>query len=139
MEDERGETLKGKTAVRALAKDWSQDQGKKRKNSRDTTNIVLSMPSGTEAKDVKNAARAFAKEQFSDNYQYVFALHTDTESPHVHLTVKNLGYDGRRLHVKKGDPQTWREKFADQLERRGVEAEVHREQREVLLRRVLVK
>lgn len=123
IEDERGETLKGKTAVRALAKDWSQDQGKKRKNSRDTTNIVLSMPSGTEAKDVKNAARAFAKEQFSENYQYVFALHTDTESPHVHLTVKNLGYDGRRLHVNKGDPQTWREKFATQLERRGVEAE----------------
>lgn len=123
LEDERGEVLKGKTAVRGLAKDWSQDQGKRRKNTRDTTSIVLSMPAGTDPKDVKNAARAFAQEQFSDNYQYVFALHTDTDSPHVHLTIKNLGYDGRRLHVKKGDPQTWREKFANQLERRGVEAE----------------
>ncbi|HCE3569194.1 MULTISPECIES: relaxase/mobilization nuclease domain-containing protein [Vibrio] len=123
IEDERGETLKGKTAVRALAKDWSQDQGKRRKNTRETTNIVLSMPDGTEPKAVKNAARAFAKNQFGKNHQYVMALHTDTDSPHVHLTVKNLGYDGRRLHVKKGDPQIWRESFAAELERLGVEAE----------------
>lgn len=123
IEDERGETLKGKTAVRALAKDWSQDQGRRRKNTRETTNIVLSMPDGTEPKAVKNAARAFAKSQFGKNHQYVMALHTDTESPHVHLTVKNLGYDGRRLHVKKGDPQIWRESFAAELERLGVEAE----------------
>lgn len=123
IEDERGEILKGKTAVRALAKDWSQDQGKRRKNTRETTNIVLSMPDGTEPKAVKNAARSFAKKQFGKNYQYVMALHTDTDSPHVHLTVKNLGYDGRRLHVKNGDPQLWRESFATELERLGVEAE----------------
>lgn len=123
IEDERGETLKGKSAVRSLAKDWAQDQGRRRKNTRETTNIVLSMPAGTEPRDVKNAARAFAKRQFGKNHQYVMALHTDTDSPHVHLTVKNLGYDGRRLHVKKGDPQLWRESFATELERLGVEAE----------------
>ncbi|MCK9505023.1 MAG: relaxase/mobilization nuclease domain-containing protein [Porticoccaceae bacterium] len=123
IEDERGEVLKGKTAVRSLAKDWSQDQGKRRKNTRETTNIVLSMPEGTDPMDVKNAARAFAKGQFGKNHQYVMALHTDTDSPHVHLTVKNLGFDGRRLHIKKGDPQKWRERFATELERRGVEAE----------------
>jgi type IV secretory pathway VirD2 relaxase len=123
IEDERGETLKGKAAVRALAKDWSLDQGKRRKNTRETTNIILSMPDGTEPKAVKNAARAFAKNQFGKNHQYVMALHTDTDSPHIHLTVKNLGYDGRRLHVKKGDPQLWRESFAAELGRLGVEAE----------------
>lgn len=123
LEDERGDVIKGKDEVRALAKEWSQDQGKRRKNTRDTTNIVMSMPAGTEPRDVKNAARAFAKRQFGQNHQYVMALHTDTESPHVHLTVKSLGYDGRRLNVKKGDPQKWREAFAAELERRGVEAE----------------
>ena len=83
----------------------------------------MSMPAGTEPRDVKNAVRAFAKRQFGQNHQYVMALHTDTDSPHVHLTVKNLGYDGYRLNVKKGDPQKWREAFATELERRGVEAE----------------
>jgi len=123
IENERGEVLKGKSAVRSLAKDWTQDAGKKRKNTRETTNIVLSMPPGTEPKGVKKAVRDFAKNQFGGNYQYVMALHTDTESPHVHLTVKNLGYDGRRLHVKKGDPQVWREGFARNLERHGIAAE----------------
>nr|WP_229359150.1 hypothetical protein [Halomonas salipaludis] len=50
------------------------------------------------------------------------ALHTDTDSPHVHLTMRSLGYDGRRLNVKKGDPQKWREAFAAELECQGVEA-----------------
>lgn len=123
LEDERGDVIHGKDEVRALAKDWSQDQGKRRKNTRDTTNIIMSMPAGTEPRDVKDAVRAFAKRQFGQNHQYVMALHTDTDSPHVHLTVKSLGYDGRRLNVKKGDPQKWREAFATELERRGVEAE----------------
>ena len=43
--------------------------------------------------------------------------------PHVHLTIKNLGFDGKRLHVKKGLPQIWREHFACELERLGVAAE----------------
>ncbi|MDN6297533.1 MAG: relaxase/mobilization nuclease domain-containing protein [Halomonas sp.] len=123
LEDERGDVIEGKEEVRGLAKDWSQDQGKRRKNTRDTTNIIMSMPAGTESRDVKNAVRAFAHRQFGKNHQYVMALHTDTDSPHVHLTVKNLGYDGYRLNVKKGDPQKWRETFATELVRRGVEAE----------------
>lgn len=123
LETEQGEIVKGKEAVRQLHKDWSQDGGKRRKITRETTNIVLSMPSGTDARSVKAAARAFAKIRFGENYQYVMAQHTDAEHPHVHLTVKNLGFDGHRLHVKKGDPQKWRETFADQLRRRDVEAE----------------
>lgn len=55
--------------------------------------------------DVKHEVRAFAKRQFGQNYQYLMALHIDTDSPHVHQTVENLGYDGYRLNVKKGDPK----------------------------------
>jgi len=123
IEDERGDVIQGKKAVRALARDWSQDQGRRSKNTRETTNVVLSMPFGTEPKAVKNAARAFAKRQFGDNHQYVMALHTDTPSPHVHLTIKCLGFDGKRLHIKRGDPQLWREGFAMALERQGIAAE----------------
>lgn len=123
IEDERGDILKGPEAVRALAADWAQEEGRRRKNTRDTTNIVLSMPSGTAPGALKDAVRAFACRQFGKNYQYVMALHTDSGNPHVHLTVKSLGHDCRRLHVRKGDPQLWREGFAAELDRRGVEAE----------------
>lgn len=122
LEDERGFMIKGEDGVYNLARDWSQDQGKRGKNSRDTTNILMSIQDIIDPSDVKDAVREFAKRQFGQNYQYVMALHSDTDIPHVRLTVKNLGYDGYRLHVKKGDPQKWRELFAAELERLGIKA-----------------
>lgn len=91
------------------------------------------MPKGIKKEDVHNGARAFAKKQFGLNHQYVFALHNDTDNPHVHLAVKNLGFDNKRLHVKKGDPQQWREAFAEELNTLGVEASAtHRTVRGVI-------
>lgn len=123
MENEKGEIISGKEAVKDVYKAWKQDLGKRRANTRDTTNFVLSMPNGTDPKALKKSVRGFAKKQFGENYQYVFSLHTDVDHPHVHLTVKNLGFDGHRLHVKKGDPQKYREVFAKKLRQHGVEAE----------------
>ncbi|MBE8233615.1 MAG: relaxase/mobilization nuclease domain-containing protein, partial [Endozoicomonadaceae bacterium] len=112
------------TAIHQLANDWHGDEYRqKKRNTRHNTHIVLSMPDSTEPKAVKQGVREFAKKTFADNHQYVFALHTDTDSPHVHLTVKNLGFDGKRLHVKKGLPQIWRELFAEEMEKQGIAAE----------------
>jgi len=102
--------------------DWMQDRGKAKENTRDTTHIILSMPNSVGKEDVRKGARAFAKKQFGQNHQYVFALHDDTDNPHVHLVVKNLGFDNKRLHVKKSDPQKWRETFAGELNKLGVSA-----------------
>ena len=123
LEDETGLVYQDQQTIHQLAKDWNESDFQQRKRTRHSTHLVLSMPFGTEPKAVKQAVRAFAQKAFSENYQYVFALHTDTESPHVHLTIKNLGFDGKRLHVKKGLPQVWREQFAEELEMLGVEAE----------------
>ena len=124
LEDETGQVYQDKTAIHQLANDWHGDAFRPQKrNTRHNTHIVLSMPDGTEPKAVKQGVREFAKKTFADNHQYVFALHTDTDSPHVHLTVKNLGFDGKRLHVKKGLPQVWREGFAHEMERQGIAAE----------------
>ena len=86
-------------------------------------NIVLSMPPGTDPIAVKDAVRAFAIETFGGRHDYVFVQHLDDEHPHVHLTVRSLGYDGRRLNPRKADLATWREQFAGELRLRGVEAE----------------
>ncbi len=123
IEDEQGQIYQDTDALNLIAKEWCSDTASNKKNARHTTHIILSMPDGTEPKAVKQAVSAFAKKTFADNHQYVMALHTDTDSPHVHLTVKNLGFDGKRLHVKKGLPHVWREKFAEELERQGIAAE----------------
>ena len=123
LEDETGLVYQGKNAIHQLAQDWNESDFQQRKRTRHSTHLILSMPYGTESKAVKKAVRAFANKRFSENHQYVFALHTDTDSPHVHLTIKNLGFDGKRFHVRKGLPQVWREQFAEELERLGVAAE----------------
>lgn len=123
LENERGEVISGKEAVRDLHREWMQDRGRRRSNTRDTTNVILSMPPKTDEKKMKKAVREFALEQFGDNHQYVWVMHSDEKHPHAHLTIKNLGYDGSRLNIAKGDPQKWRELFAEKLRYYGIDAE----------------
>lgn len=125
LENDRGEIIKGKEEVKAFFQDWEKDFGdnKRHKGQRDTMSVILSMPASTDPEDVRQAARAFAKATFGKNHEYVMALHTDEPHPHCHITVKCRGFDGRMLHVAKGDPQLWRETFAEQLRDIGVAAE----------------
>ncbi len=125
LENDRGEIFNGKEEVKDLFKDWEKDfgDGKRRKNQRDTMHMVLSMPEGTDPESVRSATRAFTKATFGKNHEYVFALHTDEPHPHCHVTVKCLGFDGKRLNPRKDDLQRWREDFAQTLRDQGVDAE----------------
>jgi type IV secretory pathway VirD2 relaxase len=125
LETDRGEILEGKAEVKELFKQWADDFGdsKRHKNQRDTMHMVLSMPEGTPQEAVRQGARGFAAKTFGENHEYVFALHTDEPHPHVHITVKMLGFDGTRLNPRKADLQNWREAFAQEMRDQGVEAE----------------
>lgn len=132
LEDENGMTYRGKDEVRDVRDAWAKGrigipyESEKRKEA---FNIVLSMPEGTDHVGVKNAARAFAAEMFS-NHQYAFAMHTfetdpdphPSKHPHVHLTVKAVDNDGIRMNPRKADLQHWRETFAEKLREQGIEA-----------------
>jgi len=131
-EDEQGNIISGKKEINDVFKDWSEDAGKgSRITRRDTMNMVLSMPEGTPPEAVRAAAREFAKANFGENYQYVFVLHTfesdpstdPSPNPHVHLSVKTLGHDRKRLNPRKADLQEWRESFAEKMMDQGVEAD----------------
>jgi Relaxase/Mobilisation nuclease domain len=124
IEDENGDRHIGVDEVREVRDAWAKGkigipyEGEKRKEA---FNIILSMPPGTDREAVKNAARAFAAGEFS-NHQYVFSAHEDEKHPHVHLAVKAVGHDGVRLNPRKADLQLWRERFAEHLRERGIEA-----------------
>lgn len=124
LEDQNGDTIHGKEAVRDLRDEWRYGGiGITRESTvKQAFNIVLSMPPGTDRAAVTNAAREFAKDEFSDNFSYVFATHADEKHPHVHLAVKAMGRDGTRLNPRKADLQRWREMFADKLRDNGIEA-----------------
>ena len=125
-ETEQGATMTGRVGLKDLQQRWEDDAVLDHKRRRDgpiSINIILSMPAGTDAVAVKDSARAFAIETFGHNHDYVFVQHLEDKHPHVHLTVRSLGHDGRRLNPRKADLQTWRERFAGELRLRGIAAE----------------
>jgi type IV secretory pathway VirD2 relaxase len=125
-ETEQGATLAGRSGLKDLQQRWEDDAGLDDKRRRDgslSVNIILSMPAGTDAVAVTDSVRAFAIETFEYNHDYVFVQHLDDKHPHVHLTVRSLGHDGKRLNPRKADLQAWRERFAGELRLRGIAAE----------------
>lgn len=126
LEDRDGSILEGRREVKDLADDWSAlalTDSRRRTNTPFSVSVVLSMPANSDAVNVRDAARAFARETFADRFDYVFALHTDAGHPHVHLAVRALGDHGERLNPHRADLEAWRQTFAQALRDRGVEAE----------------
>jgi hypothetical protein len=123
LEDENGDKISGTEAIQDLQHDWRMAGSYIGDDSarREAFNIILSMPEGTPPDIVRDAAHAFARETFED-HKYVFVLHEDTASPHVHLAVRSENRLGVRLNPRKADLQRWRERFAARLQDRGINA-----------------
>jgi hypothetical protein len=128
IEDERGETTRGKESMRELADDWRfggsliEDVS----DRREAFNIMLSMPRGTDPMSVQWAARQFAKAELAD-HKYVMVLHDHQANPHVHISVRAESKHGKRLNPRKTDLHRWRETFAEKLRERGIDAEATRQ------------
>jgi hypothetical protein len=128
IEDERGETIRGKDTMHELANDWRfgrtliDDVG----GRREAFNIMLSMPRGTDPLTVQHAAREFAKIELAD-HKDVMVLHDHQANPHVHISVRAESKHGKRLNPRKADLHRWRETFAEKLRDRGVESEATRQ------------
>ena len=126
LEGPDGERLDRREEMKVMAAAWALEATLEpggRKDRPLSRSIVLSMPRGTDATRLQDAARAFAAEAFGERFPYVFAVHDEGGHPHVHLTVRALGSDGIRLNPRKADLEVWRQRFAQALRDRGVEAE----------------
>ncbi|MBB2984645.1 relaxase/mobilization nuclease domain-containing protein [Paraburkholderia tropica] len=124
LEDQDGNPVSGRADVHDLAQMWrSAGRGiEETSTRREAFNVMLSMPPGTDRAAVTDAVRAFARDEFGGQRDYVFASHDDEAHPHVHLVVLVCARDGRRLNPRKADLQRWRERFAQALRDRGVDA-----------------
>lgn len=122
LEDPQGNILKNPKELKARLAEWEGDFDK-RKNSRDTVNIILSAPKGSDPGQVENAVREFAKKNFEKNNDYLFAIHTDTDHPHGHLMVKMRGHDGEKLNLGKKELRDMRQSFSEILRENGVEVD----------------
>jgi hypothetical protein len=131
IEDERGETMRGREAVHALAEDWRFggsliDDVAEPGQRREAFNLMLSMPRGTDPLIVQKAAREFAQTELAD-HKYVMVLHDHQANPHVHISVRAESKHGQRLNPRKADLHRWRETFAEKLRGYGIDAEATRQ------------
>jgi hypothetical protein len=128
IEDERGQTMRGKEALHGLVDDWRYGGSliEDVSHRREAFNIMLSMPRGTDPLSVQWAAREFVRAELAD-HKVVMVLHDHQANPHVHLSVRAESKHGHRLNPRKPDLHRWRETFAEKLCERGVEAEATRQ------------
>jgi hypothetical protein len=133
IETDQGEHLRGEDSERQLLADWDLDvahaEGRSpyrgssgRKPSKIVHNVVLSMPTGTSPQKLLAASRDFAREEFALKHRYGMVLHTDQDHPHVHLVIKAMSEEGRRLNIRKATLREWRREFARHLRAHGVAA-----------------
>jgi hypothetical protein len=131
IEDQRGETMRGKDTLRDLADEWrfggslipdDAEPG----HRREAYNIMLSMPRGTDPLSVQRAAREFAQAELA-GHKYVMVLHDHQANPHVHISVRAESKHGKRLNPRKADLHRWRETFAEKLRGHGIDAEATRQ------------
>lgn len=133
IETDDGERYKGKGSEKTLIEDWELDLDAAesrspyrgvpgQKAAKLVHNIVLSMPAGTPPAGLLEASRAFAREQFALKHRYALVLHTDQPHPHVHLVVKAMSEQGRRMNIRKETLREWRRQFASCLRAQGIAA-----------------
>ena len=133
IETDDGEQVQGKKAEKEVLEDWEIGTSGKRRyiDGRSDTagkapklvhKLIFSMPSGTPPQKVLQAVQTLAREEFALKHRYAMVLHTDQPHPHVHLVVKALGENGKRLNIKKPMLRRFRHEFAKNLRELGVDA-----------------
>lgn len=133
LETDDGRSLAGPVAGDGLLDDWNlelEEVGSRtalpaetgKPGPRLVHKLVFSMPAGTPPDRVLAATRNFLREEFALQHRYAMALHTDEPHPHVHVVLKAVSEQGKRLHIRKATLRGWREGFARQLRAVGVEA-----------------
>jgi hypothetical protein len=118
-----GDIIRDGREMQELAQDWHEwEMGDEaRRKGATSLSMILSMPSGTDPDRLKAAALDFAREEFA-NRSWVASLHVDRDHPHVHVTFARRDHDGRRFHPDRDDLFRFRQRFAQKLRDRGIEA-----------------
>lgn len=122
LEDERGEIIQGRDAIRQIAREWEEhnEKGDDRRKGAVSRSMVLSSPPGSDPQSVLKAAREWGHKELGDR-RWVMALHTDTRHPHVHITYAIRDNNLQRSYPKLDVLQKQRESWARELRAVGIE------------------
>lgn len=132
LTDQDGEDVKGREAVIARYKEWSQDfisrdlaDGRKNRHVR---HMLLSIKSANDPKTLRQleaAGREFLQGHLGDQgFDYLMAVHAadkDNGHPHIHVIIKNANTVTQKpLDMSKNDLFYLRSKLAESLQEHGI-------------------
>lgn len=113
LENQEGNKIKALKEQREYIRNWEIDFATN-KRSRDTMNLILSTPPGTDREKALAASRDFLATEFGqDGHEYLFVPHDDTMHPHVHAVIKMVSVYGKKLNPRKAYLREVRERFAE--------------------------
>jgi hypothetical protein len=132
LETDTGERLDGEGFARKLTEDWDLDIDahprqteraiRVRKPPKLVHNVFFSMPPGAPPEKVLQAVRNLALNEWQLKHRYAMVLHTDQDHPHVHVVIKAVSEQGKRLNIRKATLRSWRKQFAANLRELNVAA-----------------
>jgi len=133
LETDTGERVQKEGFQKSLMEDWDLDLEALWSQSERSINIpshspklvhnlIFSMPPGTPATKVLQAVRRFAANEWALKHRYAMVLHTNEPHPHVHVVVKAMSEQGKRLNIRRPTLRAWRTQFAENLRELGVAA-----------------
>ncbi|MEW6594147.1 MAG: relaxase/mobilization nuclease domain-containing protein [Thermodesulfobacteriota bacterium] len=137
VEDQDGCSLVGKEEIEKLYAEWKKDfdhrkrgpipegvktkGGKKQYERRHATHLILSAdaaPTNANNNKVLAAAREVIRKHIGERgYDYILALHPDSNKAHVHIVIKNAHREkgGPKLRLNPPELHEMRTNFAAQL------------------------
>ena len=131
FEDAKGEIQKGRDAIEQKYEKWREkfERAKpgQKNPPRHVTHLMLSASTENNDKNARKvlaAAREVLREHLGDKgYDYIMALHRDTDRPHVHVVVNNYhqGKDRQKLRLNPPELFAIRAAFAERLRELGIE------------------
>lgn len=88
-----------------------------KKDGRQGYHFVISFAKGeTDETTAYEVIREFCEEYLGDNYDYVFAVHNDTDHLHGHIIFNSVSrVDGYKYHYKKGDWEKFIQPITDRI------------------------
>lgn len=99
-----GEDHVAPTDSQSLASRWADSWKKSAENGKHTLHMVASFPEGTPEGAVECIIRDTCEELLSqgrNRFEYVAAIHTDTDNPHGHIIVNRRNAEGEWFYLAR--------------------------------------
>ncbi|KAB2697580.1 relaxase/mobilization nuclease domain-containing protein [Ochrobactrum sp. Kaboul] len=103
--------------TKAIASRWADSFEKSAKDGRHTIHLVASFPAGTNVGAVEYVIRDACEELLSQGrarFEYIAAVHNDTNNPHGHIIVNRRNAEGEWFYLARDHEFTY-DRFKDSL------------------------